>query len=402
MKTKIYLDSKLDKEGKGQLFFYIIGSGKRSKLYSGIKVNPDNWKNGLISSREPYHDLSNALLQAKFSALNKLITELKIQAKVLEPEEIKELFLQRLEKKQHESEPGKTRLIDYLDYCRTKYTGVKKESTLRAIKQVQGRIQEYDQTICLETIDHQWLVGYCKFLIQSGIQDSTIKSRHLKEIKFACREALRNGIPVSVQVENFTWKINEKQPFYATWEEVEAISAIQDFVRPIQQKIRDLFILSCYTGLRISDWNQINKDNLFEQAGQKMLRVQVQKTGFDYAIPLQPQVLEILVRYNYQIPTYSQQEFNREIKKVAQTVVNGQASKVKFFARKRVSEKIPKHKFFSSHTGRRTFGRRYLDKGGSLVILCKIFGQKSTETTMKYLGYQPQEVVTEFQKVFGN
>lgn len=401
MNAKVYLESKVDKQGKSQIFIYILGSNAQAKISTGIKVNPENWKNGMITSKEAYHDLNNSLLQAKLAGLNKLITELKIQNEVLTPIEIKKRFQERLQREQLQKKSEKHLLTDYMAFYRDQYTGIKKPGTIRAIKQVIDHVTAFDPEICVEDINNDWLNRYCKHLLSKGLEDSTIKFRHIKEIKGTCNEAIRNGIKVSPQVYQYSWEALDKQPFYATWEEVEAIEQLEDFIHPQHLKIRDLFILSCYTGLRNSDWEQINKQNIQYQAGEPMLRIQMTKTGFDYSIPINKKVQEILIRYNYQIPKISQQEYNREIKNVARIAVKGQAIKTKYQAGRRINSVVDRSKLFSSHTGRRTFGRRYLDKGGSLIILSKILGQKTIETTLKYLGYQPQEIIEEFKKVFG-
>lgn len=111
--------------------------------------------------------------------------------------------------------------------------------------------------------------------------------------------------------------------------------------------------------------------------------------------------MDVLKKYNYKIPDLAQQVYNKEIKNVAKIVVNGEVQKVKSSGSKREVVTTERSKQFTTHTGRRSFGRRFLDKGGSLIILSKIFGHRNVETTLRYIGYQPQEVINEFQKVFG-
>lgn len=398
MKVQIYLDNKPDKQGKVILYFYLVGSNTRLKISSGIRLHPDHWKNGSITAKEPNHDLSNTMLQAKLSRLNRIITELKLKNKPITPATVRDMFRQEAQVK---AGPDKGTLVtDYMELLKVQNPASKKATTLRSVRQVIDHIKAFDPKITLEELSQNWVSAYCKYLSGLGLEDSTIKFRHLKEIKFTIKEATKNGIKVNPQVDKVRWTAVSKQPFFATWEEVEAIAGIKEFVKPIQARIRDLFILSCYTGLRNSDWKEINQGNILEQAGQKMLRISMQKTGFDYAIPIHPVVLDILVRYGYQVPQVSQQEFNREIKKIAGMVVEGSATKVKYHTKERSTEQVKRSRLFSSHTGRRTFGRRYLDKGGSLVILSKLFGHHSTETTLKYLAYQPQEVISEFIRVF--
>jgi integrase len=402
MNASIYLDKKPDTEGKQQIFFDVKSKNKRARFYSGIKVSAENFNGSSISKKEFNADLKQALLQAKFSTLTNIIAEAKIKGLELEPQEIKQEYYNRSEAKAEKQASKPSNLLsEYFDYFEGQYRTIYKHNTIRGFKQVKDHIITFDPAITIQDINQSWLVGYCSYLVNLELDDSTIKDRHLKCIKAVTKEARRNGITVSDQVDKFRWKSQPKQPFFATWEEVEAIAKIKDFVMPIQERIRDIFLLSCYTGLRDSDLKEIRKENIFKQNNQSMLQVRVVKTNFDYAIPLSAKVEEIFRKYRYEIRTVSQQEYNREIKNIARIVVKGELLKVKNSGNKRITEIMARYKFFTSHTGRRTFGRRFLDKGGSLVVLSKIYGHKNLETTLKYIGYQPQEIVAEFNKVFG-
>jgi len=408
MTISMYLDSKLDTEGRQQLFFDVKGHNKRSRFSSGIKVQKDNFNGSVISKKEINADLKNALLQGKFSILSNLIVEASLKGIKFLPNQIKEAYTERTKERETEKEiepkkpdTKKKLLVDYFDYYKNLYSKVYKESTLRADKQVKDHILRFDPEIAIEDINQTWLVKYCSYLVDLDLEDSTIKQRHLKSIKNICREARREGIIVSQQVDKFTWKSQPKQPFFATWDEVEAIEKIDDFVIPIQERIRDISLLSCYTGLRDSDLQEIRIENMYKQKDQIMLKVRVKKTNFDYAIPISTKVEAIFKKYNYEIKTVSQQEYNREIKNIARIVVKGQIIKVKNSGNKRTTQKVERWQMFTTHTGRRTFGRKFLDGGGSLIVLSKIYGHKNLETTLNYIGYQPQEIVAEFKKVFG-
>lgn len=403
MNAKIYLDPKQDSNGNCQLFFHITGSGTKSKIFSGIKVVEENWSNGRILKREYNGDLKNSILQTKFSILARIIAEAELKGLKSTPAEIKSVFQTKIDQQEKgmTTLAGNHLLTGYLDYYENVYKTIYKHNTIRGIKQVRDHVEKFDPQVTMEGINHTWLVKYCSYLVKLELEDSTIKDRHLKSIKAAAKEALRNGIPVSDQVEKFRWKSTAKQPFFATWEEVQAIKAITEFVLPIQERVRDLFILSCFTGLRESDLREIQKDHISKQGEQIMLRVRVVKTDFDYSIPLGKEVFAILEKYKFKVPTMSQQEYNREIKNIARIVVKGQGQKVKSSGNKRTVKQMERHELYTTHTGRRTFGRRFLDRGGSLIVLSKIMGHKNTETTLRYIGYQPQEVVSEFMKVFG-
>lgn len=320
----------------------------------------------------------------------------------ISPTQVKKEFNDRMDKDAASDGVPVNRLllVNYCDYYKKQYEGIREHNTTRAIKQVRDHIEKFSPKVSLIEVNHKWLTDYCKYLVSLGLEDSSIKDRHLKTIKGVCKDAMKDGIRISPQVEQFRWKTVEKQPFFADWEEVLAIQNIDNFVRNVHEKARDLFILSCYTGLRESDLGQLKKENFHKQGGYTMLRVRMEKTNFDYSIPLAPVVLNILNKYRFEVPAMSQGEYNIHIKTVAGRVVTGKYSKTKISGGRRRDIVTDRHKMFTTHTARRSFGRRFLDKGGSLIVLSKIFGHQTTETTLKYIGYQPQEVVTEYLKAF--
>ncbi|MCX6248603.1 MAG: tyrosine-type recombinase/integrase, partial [Bacteroidetes bacterium] len=68
---------------------------------------------------------------------------------------------------------------------------------------------------------------------------------------------------------------------------------------PEYKRVRDMFVLNCYTGLRHSDWGKVSKDKIHDGK----LHVRTQKTNEPVIIPVKPLVKEILEQYGtIQIP----------------------------------------------------------------------------------------------------
>jgi len=80
-------------------------------------------------------------------------------------------------------------------------------------------------------------------------------------------------------------------------------------------RVRDLFYLGCYTGLRFSDYHQINSENIVNN----YLQVKTQKTGKDVVIPLMDEVLPLIEKYNGKLPKpMTNQVMNRYLKKIGE------------------------------------------------------------------------------------
>jgi len=403
MKVNIYLENKPDVDGRCKLFFFLSGSGKRTKVYSGVKVKKEAWDGSQIrkGKYEPKGDLKNSIFQTKLSILQKIISEYSINLLDLHPDKLKELYLQKVTGNQVENTiSGKYTIGQMVIDYKEKYKSIQAHNTLRNFDQVKTHLEQYRPGISIEEIDKSFLTGYCTYLVGLGLENSTIKDRHLKCIKSLAKEGIELKMNVSDEIHKFNWKSQPKIPFAATWKEVQEIMKLKDFINPKFEHIRDAFVISCHTGLRESDLN-FSPQMITKQKGQWMLRVIMVKTGLDYQIPLSDEVYNTLKKYDFKVPSYSQQFYNESIKIIVRPVVKGIYHKQKVSGSNKQILEVDRYKMFSSHTGRRTFGRRFIDMGGSLIILSKIFGHKNTETTLKYIGYQPNEIINEFKMVFG-
>lgn len=86
---------------------------------------------------------------------------------------------------------------------------------------------------------------------------------------------------------------------YLTENEIKALYEMPIDV-PAKRRIRDIFVLNCYTGLRHSDWSKVSIDNIHDGK----LYVRTQKTDEPVIIPVKPLVSEILERYEtIKVPT---------------------------------------------------------------------------------------------------
>jgi len=100
---------------------------------------------------------------------------------------------------------------------------------------------------------------------------------------------------------------------------------------------------------------------------------------------MQP-LLDLLDKYEYNLPTMADQPFNRSIKKVAE-IVFPHATFIQVYSGGGIerSKRVPKYKYISSHTGRKTLAsNRYLE-GWSLRKIKNILGHSNEKQTEEYM-----------------
>ena len=156
----------------------------------------------------------------------------------------------------------------------------------------------------------------------------------------------------------------ETEVEYLTKQEVNRI-ATHRFRSDATARIRDLFIFQCYTGMSYCDTQQLHADDILTSPqGQKFISRFRQKTKVRYTILLLPQALQILEKYNYELPRISNQKMNDHLKIIA----------------KACEITKPLH----SHIGRHTAATLFLNAGLSIDIVANILGHSNTNITKHY------------------
>ncbi len=147
--------------------------------------------------------------------------------------------------------------------------------------------------------------------------------------------------------------------------------------------VRDLFCISCLTGLRISDCMSITRDNIEYMNHRYYLVYKVQKTKKIVTVPAGKALLAIMDRGFYcQNINIQQNVYNKIIKEACK--------KAGLTARTRIingGKAIigPKWQFITSHTARRTFATLLYLNGIDIGKICMYMGHSSIATTQGYI-----------------
>jgi hypothetical protein len=158
-------------------------------------------------------------------------------------------------------------------------------------------------------------------------------------------------------------------------------------------RVRDLAVIQCSTGLRISDRGRIDR-NLSD--GKISLRTK--KTDTPVEILITPTVRSILERYNYELPKISEQKFREGLKAIHKKLFPGETMQVREgseFKDVFVWEEI------SSHDMVRTFITLSAERGMSIPSIAKITGKSVTTLIKNYLVESQRVADKEMEKAWG-
>jgi integrase len=228
---------------------------------------------------------------------------------------------------------------------------------LRLYQEATGRAWQLD-TLAAQDVElfQSWLVS------DRGFHNTTIERRVIALKKFLEHHAGRVSIDYRALRPLHKVKVARNfHPVTLTPDELEGINQLS--LRHIHrlERVRDLFLLQTWTGLRFSDVVRLSPEHVKSTKDGSRVRVDINKTG-DYSdIPLFPVAAEILAKYDGYAPTISNQKFNKFIKEVmalgAEAIpsLNEEISQFHHEGNRKVTVKKPKFHWVSSHTSRRTF-----------------------------------------------
>ncbi len=177
------------------------------------------------------------------------------------------------------------------------------------------------------------------------------------------------------------------------------------------QKVKDIFVFGCSTGLRISDLRRLKPENIIRRDGCTYLNINTKKTGYETLIRLAPYCIDIIAKYKGSsgklLPLTIDTRFNSYVKEMC--VVAGWTwclPKYRKIGNKRVEVKKENKQYrfcdmVSSHTMRRTCITNMLYAGMPEHVVRKISGHAgNSKSFFRYVELAQRLVDQEINKLF--
>lgn len=270
-------------------------------------------------------------------------------------------------------------------------------STIKNMRNLKNNLKSYEvycgQELRFDSIDMRFYYEFTDYLTK--VRKSNINSigKLITNIKIVMREAVELGYSNNMCFTHrrFRSLSADSESVYLTVKEIDEMHKLDLTYNKRLERVRDLFIVGCYTRLRYSDLAQITT----EKIDCDILSVCQIKTGDYVHIPLQTVVKEIIEKYNGKYPeAISNQKFNKYLKDVCErcSFLKKEVSINLFVAGQRVLLIKPKYFFVTSHTARRSFAtNEYLAQDIQTAEIRSITGHKSDKSFYKYICFTSKE-----------
>jgi integrase len=156
-----------------------------------------------------------------------------------------------------------------------------------------------------------------------GIRNNSVV-KYFKNIKTIFNYGIKMDLIDKNPFNKYDGKIVTTEAVFLTSEE---LLRIENIVFPFErlEKVKDIFLFSCYTGYAPIDACKLTKENIIKDAENVLwIKTNRQKTKTKANVPLLPAVLNIINKYNEKetglIPKISNQKMNAYLKEIADLV----------------------------------------------------------------------------------
>ena len=294
--------------------------------------------------------------------------------------------------------------------------------TIKAINQALNQFKLFEETSKrnddFNDIDLDFYNAYTAFLRGRNYSINSV-GKCVKELKSVMAVAEAEGYHNNGKYKDKRFKGTrvDVDSIYLTREELDRMMAVDLSKKYIgYDQARDIFMVGVWTAQRISDYNDIQKDDIHtsvkrwiedvpdpDHPDQTMevirkkettyIDIRQKKTGAKVTIPCSSQLKSILEKYDYQMPKLYDQLINRYIKEIAKMA--GVTDLIEIETTKGgtpVKEKVAKYTLVHSHTARRTGATLMYLSGIEVYDIMKITGHQTPEMLRKYIKADSLEI----------
>lgn len=269
--------------------------------------------------------------------------------------------------------------------------------TVKSYKGFQAQFKEYQNTR-LRVIDFTDLTldfynDFRLFLTDKEYSPNTI-ARMVKICKTICYAAEQLKLMDAGNVRTgFDVIYKDVDNIYLTDERIQELYEYDLSNRPAWEKVKDVFVVGCLTGQRVSDYKRINAKMIVTlNDGNRYIKLKQEKTGSIVYIPLDSRIDAILNKYSGELPKVYDQKINDHIKEIGEALgwteiveLDEQRGAMEYTAKKRFCDLL------KTHTCRRSLATNMQKAGASLSSIMAITGHSSEQQLKTYLKLDESE-----------
>lgn len=379
---------KLQKNGYLYLIHWITPE-RPLKISTGVKLEPSQWdaKNQRITDTTLKNSDGEKLadIVMKYSgAMASALQEVKVTRK-----DLKVTFYDHLKGELKRGGPlavTSPRLLEYFE-ARVKLYEADKKSNCKSYRTTYNNLAQFlkRRRPTLDELNVDFFEDFKRFLEKEKNYKKNSVACQIKNLKAVLRYAYIKKLTRNSDFRDVKAKKEPSVNIALSLEELEKIYKLNFEKYPSIDRVRDSFIVGCFTGLRFEDWGRVRAE--FVKDG--ILTIKATKTGETSQIPIHKYVKAILEKYNGVMPAQiSNQKTNAAIKIICRCAGLNQGVEKQFTKGGMRSSKPKIYRMWqmcSTHTARRSLCTNLIIEGANAYVVMKISGHTSLQSFEKYI-----------------
>jgi integrase len=332
-------------------------NGDRSTAYLDLRVNPDEFKKSIFSNRSNHVSRYCSEVRRK---IDEYYTECTIKGLQVRAAMLTEYVRNGFEEQHYTVFNLFDDFIDIINKRKGAEIGNSTHSKyLLAIEQFKIVVGNKP----VKAVDNADILNY-KYHLKNELKlkDSTLAS-YLTKTKSIFVFGMRNNKLTKNPFDTIKIKKGEVNIVPLTKEELMKI-ANKDFGIDRLNQVRDLFVFAANTALSYCDLSSLRRDDIQIDGEVMYLKKKRGKTGVTYILPLNDTAINLLRKYDYELPVISNQRYNSYLKEIADI--------------------CGIRKTLTTHLARHTAATLMLNAGIAIEVVSKILGHSNTKMTQHY------------------
>ena len=363
-----------------KIYCRITVNGKRSEMSLQRSISVNNWdiSKGKARGTTTNARFLNNYLDNIYSKLLNCHKQLLEEDKIISASAIKARYLGK--------DDNRKTLLELIEYHNTNMASVLKSGTLKNYYTTEKYLKEFllkrrkADNIYLKQLNYRFITDFEQFLRTYKDTKGQLKlsnngvMKHLERFKKMINLSLKLEWIVKNPFQKFQLKFKKYDRQFLTERELRLIE--ETFFRQERlERVKDIFLFSCYTGLSYIDVKELTIDRIVLGIDNRYwIHTKREKTNELVKIPILPKALEIIDKYKKQLkitnsitllPLYSNQKTNSYLKEIAKDCG----------IRKNITFHVARHTFATTIM---------LSNGVPIETVSKLLGHTKLSTTQIY------------------
>ena len=278
-------------------------------------------------------------------------------------------------------------------------------ATFEKFAALRNHLSDFNKKLTFDKFDEDSIASFIDCMGKKGMKNSTT-NKQLGFLRWFLRWCYEKGYNTNHTFEYFKPKLKNatKRVIFLTQEEMEKVETLEIPEKHASlEAVRDVFLFSCYTGLRYSDVYNLTWDDIHDGK----IEIVTVKTADRILIELNNKSQAILDKYadirfpdKKVLPVLSNQKMNKKLHVLCKLAGITEPVKITHYeGNKRIDKIQPKYELVGTHCGRRTFICTALSKGIPPSVVMKWTGHSDYKAMKPYIDIA-DEVKSSYMKQF--